>query len=491
MIPAGVLRSKAVKVTAAGLAVAALCTAVIAVSSDDPLPGPVGLAPLPTLSGPPSSRAPRVPTAELGKVLLERDPKASPNARSVYQMLADLERDARAGKPRGTVVGQHVEVQNELYNPSYGDYAGTKTAGYYYKKAIDITGKLPGFVEADLGPGYGQSTWGVGNPRSYSKDKWPSCSAKWQYADDAVDLLTAVWSGHPRPDDGTYGASGVQQNCDGTTTMLPDNGGGPAGIVGMSFHEPYPGSPTKSFDRVLCENSPAATDRGWFGRVVDESSGTAENRALMEDLRYLADHLEYLAAHDVPVLYRPYHEMNVPGCNRSFWWSGQSGTDFQKLWKITYRYLVETRGLHNLIFVWTPVSWDGAPGVDPWGYYPGAQYVDVVGVDDYSGSPRDPIGTGEVWTKRYYDGLAAYNKPRMLAESFAVPVNSRQKDTLKRTPWTVWTVWGQSLTEKNVTPGQVVNSRADVKETYNSPMAITGGYGRFGVNFDWSALHMG
>ncbi|MGW6915129.1 glycoside hydrolase family 26 protein [Kitasatospora sp. NPDC054939] len=428
---------------------------------------------------------------EVGRELLARDPGATPNARTVHQMLVDLEQAARAGRTAGTLIGQHVEVHNELYNPWYGDYRGAKSAGYYYKKAADITGKLPGFVETDLGPGYGQSAWGVGNPRSYSQGKWPACRDTWQYTDDAVDLLAAVWLGHPRAEDGSYGAAGARKNCDGTTTELPDNGGAPAGLVGLSFHQPYPGSDVKSFDRVLCSQSPAASDPGWFARVVDSEGATPEYRALLHDLSFLADHLEYLAAQGVPVLLRPYHEMNAMGCSAGFWWSGQKPADYQKLWQITYHYLVRTRGLHNLLFAWTPVSWDGAPGADPWEYYPGGQYVDVVGVDDYSGSPNRPVGSDEVWTKRYYDGLADYNKPRILAESFAVPVNSRQPDTLRRTPWTIWTVWGQSLTERNLTAEQPGNSGADVKATYGSPLALTGGSGRFGPAVDWRGLHVG
>ncbi|MGC0312741.1 glycoside hydrolase family 26 protein [Kitasatospora acidiphila] len=425
-----------------------------------------------------------------GADLLKRDPKASPQARAVYQFLADLEQGARAGKTPGTVIGQHIEAQNELYNVDYGDYEGIKGVGYYYKKAADITGKLPGFVETDLGPGYGQSSWGVGDPRTYSAGKWPTCSSKWQYTDDEVDLLAAVWLGHPRAQDGTYGTSGTQQNCDGSTTTIPDNGGAPAGIVGMSFHEPYPGSPVKSFDRVLCRNSPAATDPGWFSRVVDATHKTPEYQALIQDLSYVADHLQYLAEHDIPVIFRPYHEMNSTGCGDGFWWSGQKPADYQALWRITYDYLVKTRGLHNLVFAWTPVSWDGAPGVDPWNYYPGDQYVDLVGVDDYSGSPTHPIGTGEVWTKRYYDGLAAYKKPRIMAESFAVPVNSRQPDTLQRTPWTLWTVWGQSLTSGNLHPDAITNSNADVKASYDAPTAITGGAAAYSSSIDWSSLHV-
>ncbi|MFD5465505.1 glycoside hydrolase family 26 protein [Kitasatospora sp. NPDC127059] len=477
------LRGKSAVLAAAGIVVAA--GSLVLLDRD----GRADIAPpvrVPVSVGAPGRTLP----PDVGRDLLARDPQASPNARAVQQFLADLEAQARTGHSGGTVIGQHVEAHNERDNPGYGDYRGTKQVGYYYKKAADLTGRLPGFMETDLGPGYGQNAWGVGNPRSYSAGRWPTCRAGWQYTDDAVDLMAAVWSGHPRADDGSYDSAGVQQNCDGSTTELPDNGGAPAGIVGMSFHEPYPGSDLKSFDRVLCSNSPAATDPGWFGRVVDAAGDTREYRALITDLSYLADHLEYLAAHDVPVLLRPYHEMNVKDCASRFWWAGQKPADYQALWRITYKYLVETRGLHNLLFVWTPVSWDGAPGVDPWDYYPGGQYVDVVGVDDYSGSPAHPIGTGEVWTKRYYDGLAAYDKPRMLAESFAVPVNSRQPDTLRRTPWTIWTVWGQALTADNLAPDQPGNSSADVNATYHSPLAITGGSGRSGGSIDWSGLHV-
>ncbi|MEE1826938.1 glycosyl hydrolase [Streptomyces sp. BE20] len=477
----------ALAVSAAVLATGALVLGGRDDRSAPPPPGPAGPTGRSelTLNG-----AGRALPPEVGRDLLARDPQASPNARAVQQLLADLEATARSGRSGGTVIGQHIEGHNERYNPEYGDYRGTKPVGYYYKKAADITGKLPGFVETDLGPGYGQSGWGVGNPRSYSEGRWPACAVGWQYTDDAVDLMAAVWSGHPRAADGTYGAAGVQKNCDGTATELPDNGGAPAGLVGMSFHQPYPGSDVKSFDRVLCSSSPAAGDPGWFGRVVDSTGGTPEYRALLTDLSFLADHLEYLAAHDVPVLLRPYHEMNAADCARGFWWSGQKPADYQALWRITYHYLVETRGLHNLLFAWTPVSWDGAPGVDPWNYYPGAQYVDLVGVDDYSGSPARPIGTGEAWTKRYYDGLAGYGKPRILAESFAVPVNSRQPDTLRRTPWTIWTVWGQSLTADNLTPEQPRNSNADVKATYDDALALTGGSAAFGANVDWSGLHV-
>ncbi|MGW3656008.1 glycosyl hydrolase [Streptomyces sp. NPDC005151] len=401
--------------------------------------------------------------------LRHRDPDATDAARRVYALLAGLENDARRGRPSRTVIGQHVELHNERYNAEYGDYRGTKQPGYYYRKAQDITGRLPAFVELDLGPGYNRPGWAVGEPRSYSR-AWPSCRPQWGYVEDAVDLAVGVWAGLPRPADGSYHPSGTHTDCaSGTEVALPHNGGAPAGLVGFSFHQPYPGSPVKGFAQTLRRNSPAARDPGWFSRVVTE--GTAEHGALLHDLGYLADHLGYLAGRDVPVLLRPYHEMNTaPG--HGFWWAGQDPAAYRRLWRLTYDFLVGRRGLHNLVFVWSPNSWDGTYGRLPGVYYPGGGYVDVVGVDDYSGSPTRPFGGGG-WTEVWYRGLKEYARPRIVAESFHVPLNVHQPRTLTRTPWVLWTVWGQALTYDNVSEPRHKNTADDVKQTYGSSRVIT------------------
>ncbi|MFE6287598.1 glycoside hydrolase family 26 protein [Streptomyces sp. NPDC057877] len=407
---------------------------------------------------------PSVPTD-----LRARDPKATPAARRVYATLAGLENEARRGRPSRTLIGQHVELHNERYNANYGDTRGTKPPGYYYRKAQDITGRLPAFVELDLGPGYGQPGWAVGESRSYSR-AWPSCRRMWGYTDDAMDLALGVWAGLPREADGSYRPSGTHRECSsGSEVRLPENGGGPAGLVGFSFHQPYPGSPVKGFPQTLHRNSPGARDSGWFERVL--TPGSTEHQALLYDLAFLADHLGYLADHGVPVLLRPYHEMNTtPG--KGFWWSGQDPAAFRRLWRLTYDYLVHRRGLHNLVFVWAPNSWDGTYGREPHAYYPGGRYVDVVGVDDYSDSPARPFGDG-AWTGVWYRGLEKYRRPRIVAESFHVPLNAHQPRTLAETPWVLWTVWGQALSYENTSSPRHKNTGADVKRTYGSSAVVT------------------
>lgn len=440
-----------------------------------------------------------VPTAPIQAKLTDRDPKASPNARAVYRRLVSQENAARAGKPTKTVIGQHVEGQNERYNAQYGDAEGRERVGYYYKKAADLTGKLPGFVEGDLGPGYGDRGWGVGEPRWYTKDHWPTCSGHWPYTDGVNDLLFAVWKGFPRAPDGSYGTGHGQRRCDGSAEHDAPfrNGGKPSGIVGMSFHEPYPGSRTKNYDNTRCVNSPARTDPEWFSRVIDYERDTAEYQALLHDLSYLADQLDYYAAYDVPVLLRPYHEMNAPGCH-GFWWSNSEPSQYRELWRIMYNYLVKTRGLHNLILVWAPLAWDEQNATSPWDYYPGGDYVDIAAVDNYGERPGK-THQGKPYSQRWYDGLAPLDKPRMLAESYHVPIaakarrEDRDHDTeaartggvnaLRHSPWVIWSVWGAALTEKN--------GVADVQATYShQDRVITGGSSKSVTSFDWSTLHV-
>ncbi|WP_449480819.1 glycoside hydrolase family 26 protein [Streptomyces avidinii] len=445
-------------------------------------PGAVGPGP----AGPGSSQR----VAEVvPRDLAARDPGASDQARAVYKMLADLENSARAGRPGRTLAGQHVEAQNEAYGEEYGDYRGGKGVGYYYKKAADITGRLPAFVEADLGPGFEGRGWGVGPRRAYNKD-WPGCQDRWGYVNDVVDLLDSVWSG-PAAERATRGGAdgpagpdptgAADGGCPSPELALPKLDG-PSGIVGMSFHQPYPGAPVKDFRYVQAKGAPGGADPGWFAKVVDHENNTPEYRALLDDLKFLADHLDFFQRRGIPVLLRPYHEMNLAR-DGGFWWSGQDPAAYRELWQVMYHYLVDTRGLHNLIFVWSPVPWPD--GQAPFAYYPGDGYVDMVGVDDYTGTGHG----GEPFSAYWYRQLARFDKPRVLAESSRVPGTSQGRDVLEAAPWTMWTVWGQALSADNVSAPKEVNSLSDVKNFYGaSDRVITGGTRQFGSTVDWGLL---
>lgn len=75
-----------------------------------------------------------------------------------------------------------------------------------------------------------------------------------------------------------------------------------------------------------------------------------------------------------PLIFRPFHEMN----GEWFWWGRDNCTpgEYQQLFRITVDYLRE-KGVNNLLYTWSP---DKQARFE---YYPGDEYVDVLGLDIY------------------------------------------------------------------------------------------------------------
>jgi len=101
--------------------------------------------------------------------------------------------------------------------------------------------------------------------------------------------------------------------------------------------------------------------------------GTKEYIAYWAALKKKADWLKKFKDANVPVLWRPYHELN----GGWFWWSKEGPEKFKQLWDTMFNYFVYQRGLDNLIWV---LCYSGQPDL---AWHPGKQYVDIVGGDTY------------------------------------------------------------------------------------------------------------
>ena len=106
--------------------------------------------------------------------------------------------------------------------------------------------------------------------------------------------------------------------------------------------------------------------------------GTWENKVFTEDLKNAAACLKLLRDADIPVLWRPFHE----AAGGWFWW-GKDAASFKSLWIAMFNYF-KTEGLDNLIWVWTTEGNDAD-------WYPGDQYVDIVGRDVYNKETADCV----------------------------------------------------------------------------------------------------
>ncbi len=131
--------------------------------------------------------------------------------------------------------------------------------------------------------------------------------------------------------------------------------------------------------------------------------GREINEIWMTKLDHIAAALTELRDAGVVVLWRPFHEMN----GEWFWWGSSTHPHdpqpFIDMWQHMHDYFTHEKGLDNLIWVYS-ASQRQRPPADF--YYPGDDYVDIVGEDSYS-------ATVEL---NGYERLTTLGKPYALTE---------------------------------------------------------------------------
>jgi len=186
----------------------------------------------------------------------------------------------------------------------------------------------------------------------------------------------------------------------------------------------------------------------WKGSVQNELSkkewqdlvtpGTNIYKNWANQVDEIAGYLQQLQLAEIPILWRPYHEMN----GGWFWWGRKEGEDgYKKLWKMLYDRLTNYHELHNLIWVWNPNAprnlWmDEAYAYEK--YFPGPEYVDVLAADVYHND----------YKQSHHDQLVelGQGKPIALGEVGEVPT----AEILQEQPYWVWfMVWSNSNYERN------------------------------------------
>ena len=177
--------------------------------------------------------------------------------------------------------------------------------------------------------------------------------------------------------------------------------------------------------------------------------GTDLNKRWARQVDVIAGYLQELQAAGVPVLFRPYHEMN----GNWFWWGGRPGPKgTAALYRQIYDRYVHLHHLNNLIWVWNVNSPSVNAGpVDQ--YFPGAAYADIVSMDIY--------GT---FDKAYYESmiaLAGESKPIALAEVGAMP---SLKVLSEQPRWAYMMMWS-GMAESS-------NSPTQLQEIFHAPNVI-------------------
>lgn len=117
--------------------------------------------------------------------------------------------------------------------------------------------------------------------------------------------------------------------------------------------------------------------------------GGSHHQQYKEILKTIADFAHSVKGKDgtlAPLLFRPYHEFDGDW----FWWgkSHCSKEDFTDVWRFTVSYLRDSLDVHNFIYVFSPDNRFKSEA-DYLDRYPGNDFVDMVGTDNYGDFGRD------------------------------------------------------------------------------------------------------
>ena len=182
--------------------------------------------------------------------------------------------------------------------------------------------------------------------------------------------------------------------------------------------------------------------------------GTELNNQWRAQADNVAKYLKQLQEAHIPVLWRPYHEMNGVW----FWWCQQPGEEgFIKLWKMMYDYFTNHHQLNNLIWIWNANAPRSIPDDEAYAYkdyFPGLEYVDVLASDVYHND----------YKQSHHDDLIelAQGKPVALGEIGQMPT----PDILNEQPHWTWFMGWANLLHK-------ANEPDSVTALYNAPSTIT------------------
>lgn len=166
-------------------------------------------------------------------------------------------------------------------------------------------------------------------------------------------------------------------------------------------------------------------------KVVELTMQTTKEQGSQEDITYKILNGEYdqyfityandLKSINYPVLFRLNNEMNGDWCKYSAYHYGKDADLYVELYRYIYD-LFKANGVDNAIFVWNPNerSFPNFAWNHYMSYYPGDEYVDVVGLTGYN---TGNYYKGESWRsferiydEIYYEYANRFSQPLMITE---------------------------------------------------------------------------
>lgn len=216
--------------------------------------------------------------------------------------------------------------------------------------------------------------------------------------------------------------------------------------------------------------------------IIPGGSHHDKYKAILANIADLAKTTKGNDGKVVPVIFRPYHEFD----GGWFWWGAPHCTvdEFKALWRFTVTYLRDSLGVHSFIYAFSPDN-IFTTEAEYLARYPGDEWVDMLGTDNYGDFGRDGIYNLEAGIKKLKivsdyamksHKLAAFTETGL--ESIPnktwwtdVLLKALQKEKVQLTYVLVWRNDARSPTHFYAPfPGQV--SETDFIKFYNDPYTL-------------------
>ena len=209
----------------------------------------------------------------------------------------------------------------------------------------------------------------------------------WQNEENRSDVKDATGShpgvighdfaGFTRPEQSVESIEREQQRLAKLISTTYDRGG----VITICWHSPNP---------VTGGNYSASENSGRpVGNIIPGGSHHEKYKEILTRVANFAKNVRGADGKLVPMIFRPYHEFD----GNWFWWGARHCTpeEFIELWRFTVKYLRDELKVHNFIYAFSPDCLYNSEE-DFLKRYPGDEYVDMVGVDNYADFGRDGPG---------------------------------------------------------------------------------------------------
>jgi beta-mannanase len=151
------------------------------------------------------------------------------------------------------------------------------------------------------------------------------------------------------------------------------------------------------------------------------------------------------------VIFRPFHEAG----GTWFWWSMEGGAQYVRLWKYAFDRVINTNGVKNALWL---LPYNGSPAAS---FYPGKEYVDIGGADNYN-KANDYSPMTSIYTAAR--NIFGTTMPIALHECGPVPDADQLQSS--KTNWVFFSIWTQPYPEQYSTVDEL-------KKVYSSSYVVS------------------